>query len=108
MPPPARPRRAPAHAVWSAPARLRKPSVARVRSERRAAPVRDERKLPILVANFALFFLYVLSLFVLASDPDSDLRLALPLGLAVFGLAGFAPLALAFSRRSKSRERRRE
>lgn len=44
---------------------------------------------------------------MLAGDPDSDLRLALPLGLAVFGLAGFAPLALAFSRRGKPRERRR-
>jgi hypothetical protein len=78
-----------------------------MRAERRARPLRDDRKLPILAANFALFFLYVFSLFVLASDADNELRLVLPLGLAVFGLAGFAPLALAFSRRGKTRERRK-
>jgi hypothetical protein len=103
------PRRAPKHAVWSAPARLRKPPAA-VRPAERRAPLRgDNRKLPILVANFALFLLYVFALIVLASDPESEVRLALPLALAVLGLAGFAPLALAFARRDRNRptDRRR-
>jgi hypothetical protein len=56
------------------------------------------------VTNFGLFFLYVCTLFVLASDSQSELRLALPLGLAVFAIAGFAPLVLAVSRRRKRRE----
>jgi hypothetical protein len=62
------------------------------------------------VTNFGLFFLYVCTLFVLASDSQSELRLALPLGLAVFALAGFAPLVLSVSRRNKRREppRRKE
>jgi len=97
------PRQAPIRAGWSAPARLRTPPP-RATTRRRVNPARSDRALLIIVTNFGLFFLYVCTLFVLASDSQSELRLALPLGLAVFALAGFAPLALSFSRRNKRRE----
>jgi hypothetical protein len=109
MPPPLppRPRRAPKPALWSAPARLRTAPPPPPRVQRRTTPANEDRKVPILIINFALFLLYVFTLFVLASGPDSELRLALPLGLAVFGLAGFAPLALSRRGKSKASTRRR-
>jgi len=70
---------------------------------RREPELRSDRKLPIMAANFGLFGAYVCTLAVLASGPDSELRIALPLGLAVFGLACFAPLVVSFSRRSQVR-----
>src|SRR5262245_64179028 len=103
---PRAPRRAPVRVVWSAPARLRTPPL-RSRIRRRVLPTRNDRIFLILLTNFGLFFLYVCTLLVLASDSQSELRLAIPLGLAVFGLACFAPLVLAVSRRTKRRERPR-
>jgi hypothetical protein len=108
MPPPAPslPRRSPATAAWSAPARLRSPSA---RPSRRLPPRRESAatrgKLLIVTANFALFLLYVVTLVVLGSEPGSGLRIVLPALLGALGFACFAPLALALTRKPRRRRR---
>jgi hypothetical protein len=109
MPPPAS-RRASTHAAWSAPARLPNPAATRGHPERRALrePIASgDRKLPILAANFVLFLLYVVSLLVLSSERESILRVLIPIAIGILGVATFAPLALALTRRGRPSDRRR-
>jgi hypothetical protein len=66
-----------------------------------------DRKLPILAANFALFVFYVASLVVLSSDRESVLRIMVPLAIGILGIATFAPLAVALTRRGRPSDRRK-
>lgn len=107
--PPPLPRRAPTDAAWSAPARLHGPPP---RVTRR--PIRDANQAPpagkllvVVSANFALFLLYVVTLWTVTSDPGGGLRLALPVLLVAFGFAVFAPLALGIAHRPEPPGRRR-
>ena len=59
-----------------------------------------------MTANFVAFLLYVATVAVLASDPDSALRSAGPALLAVLGLPVFAAVALAVTRRPPPGPRR--